>query len=378
MRKKVLIVALVLSLLSVMSFSGCNQNESGDKDTKTAVTSDAQLNDNTSGDFKAADVSDSVSGTIDVSGTTDETSESGESQDMGALISEDIKAQPSYKKLIAAGKGDAIIIKGATYTSEYFMFDDGEIAVIDRSTEDGNEYNYMKYTAGQKMYTVDIDNKLYVSDDIGTDDLAIQQDKETFLYDLVNYLYYGLEYKETKDGVEYYEIPLGAEDVDDDIDIEVDETSDNGSSDASVETSATTKSTATSAKADVSTTETADRSATATGEVYASDTSEVVLTTGESAETSGESSEVSMPEKVERHIKVTDKGVEIEDIIDGESTNKLTITVRKCTAEDKKLLTVEGFEEYSQPAEEESYDIELPSMPDTEESAEDKTASVVE
>ena len=227
MKKRILVVLIVLAMTAC--FTACNQgsDESSKDSSNTSETSNTE-----------SKVDDSEA-------SKKETEES--SYDLGDYIDQNIKNTNSYKKMMSAGNGDVVVLKSTNYVSEYYKFDNGEIGVIDRSTEKGNEYTYLKYTEGNKMYTVDVNGKLYAESDLGENDAS--SDKEKFLTDLTNYLYYGLTYLGEKDGVEIYNVSTGSSEDTEEVEEGTEET--DGSVDESVSnTTATSAKTETKTKTD--------------------------------------------------------------------------------------------------------------------------------
>ena len=314
MYKRISAVILMV-VIAVMAFSitGCNSNNDREQESKT----------------------ESVASDTGATGDVAEGSETEESvADIADYIPDSVKNTESYKKMIATGKGDVVIIESNAYTSEYYMFDDGEIGIVDKSTEKDNEYTYMKYTVGNNMYTVDVGEKVYAEANI-SDETGGDGDKGKFLNDLTNYMYYGIEYMGNKEGVEIYNIPQYEND---DIS-EVAEVADGGAE--SVSDNSQGYSEADKEAADVSKVE-----------VQVSD------------ESSKEETDV------KRYIKVTDTGIIMYDYLNGEKQSTITVTIRKTTDGDKKQFTIDGCTKYEESSiADTSYnEADLPNIPDFEES----------
>ena len=351
MKKRILAVLIVLAM--TVCFTACNQENNKEESSVTSNTSETES--------KASD-SDVSSGE-----KQDESS-----YDLGDYIDQNIKNTKSYKKMMTASNGDVIILATENYISEYYKFENGEIGVIDKSLEKDNGYTYLKYTDGNKMYTVDVNGKLYAETDISEDNSS---DKEKFLTDLVNYLYYGLTYLGEKDGVEIYNVP--SSDRGETEDDETDGTDENVSTEEVPENT-----TATSAKAETETKTTDDVSVdsseviTTIGASSGTDTSVVASTDTSVAASTGEAS--SEPDDLKRYIKVTDTGIMLYDYVNGEKQSIIDVTIRKITDEDMKQFTIEGCEKYEESSSDEvSYNVEdLPDIPDFDASDESEETSV--
>ena len=313
MKKRILAVVLMLAMVGC--FTACNQD--GDKKEESSKQNES-----------------SVTSEGSTENSSDETS-SEESYNMGDYIDQNIKNVASYKKMIEAGKGDVIIIKSNDYVSEYYRFADGEIGVVDKSTEKDNEYSYLKYTEGNKMYTVDVTEKMYAVSDMGEGDNST--DKENFLSDLTNYMYYGITYMGEKDGVEIYDVPQ--ESAEDDNTESTSEKSVESDSESKTEESKSDSSTESSKESEAS-----------------KETSATV-------------------NNMKRYIKVTDAGITMYDYLNGEKQSTIEITIRKIVDADKKQFTIEGCKEYeeSSAADGVSYnEADLPDVPDLDASTESK------
>ena len=309
MKKRVLAVILMLAMVGC--FAACNQNNSEESKDESKVSE--------------------ASG--DNSSTESSTESSEESYNMGDYIDQNIKNVESYKKMMSADKGDVIIISSKDYVSEYYKFENGEIGVVDKSTEKDNEYTYLKYTEGNKMYTVDIKEKLYAETDTSKDGSDNPTDKDNFFNDLINYMYYGITYMGVKDGVEIYDIPQDEKEEE--------------AEDETVESTDASK-----AKDDSS----------------VSDKSEGSKTESSAEESSKE------PDDMKRYIKTTDTGIVMYDYLNGKKQSTIEITIRKITDADKKQFTIEGCKKYEESSTgDTSFNEEdLPDIPDLEASVESK------
>lgn len=329
MKKRISSIILMMVItVAAFSITGCNDNNDKEQESKTeSVVSDTG---------KTDDVAEEE-------GSKTEESEA----DMADYIPDSVKNTTSYKKMIATGKGDVVVIDSNDYQSEYYMFEDGEIGVVDKSTEKDNEYTYMKYTVGNTMYTVDVGEKMYAETDM-IDGGGSATDKEKFLSDLTNYMYYGIEYMGMKDGVEIYNIPQYEDESDSEaVDKEVANVSDGANS-----------------------------------VTESSEGSDVVSEPANNDKTESQASEESSKEEkdVKRYIKVTDTGLVMYDYINGEKQSTITVTIRKVTDADKKQFTIEGCKKYEESSvSDASYnEADLPDIPDFEDSVSSKAESKAE
>lgn len=324
MKKRISAIGLMVAItVAAFSVTGCNGNNDKEQESKAeSVASDTSAN----GDF--------------ADGEEESKTEESSQAEMADYIPDSVKNTESYKKMIATGKGDVVIIDSNDYQSEYYMFEDGEIGVVDKSTEKDNEYTYMKYTVGNTMYTVDVGEKMYAETDMNSKEGG-STDKKKFLSDLTNYMYYGIEYMGMKDGVEIYNIPQYEDESVEGTDEEVASVSDGANS----------------------ATESSEGSA-------------VVSEVADNEKTESQASEESSKEEkdVKRYIKVTDTGLVMYDYLNDEKQSTITVTIRKVTDADKKQFTIEGCKKYeeSSVADSSYNEADLPDVPDFGESVESK------
>ena len=307
MRKRVL-AFLIMAGMMVYCFTGCNsEDKEKDKTSKeSAVVSKVENSENSNSESSAEE----------------------SKMEIADYIPNNVKNTDSYKKMIAVGKGNVISVSSGEYNSEYYMFDDGEIGVVDKSTEKDNEYTYVKYTVGNIMYTVDIKEKLYAESDTNKED-GSASDKTKLFSDFVNYMYYGVEYMGVKDGVEVYNIPQ-YENEEESLDEQVGE--ENNSSDNS--------------------------------------DSNTVSDSSEKESSEEESSKET--DDMKRYIKIKDNGLDIHDYLNGKKQSTITITVRKINDKDRKQFSIDGCKKYEESSvNESSYSAEdLPDIPNLDESVE--------